>query len=639
MTDETYRWLLSLKAPVLLPASAGSFSDPKLTGKDGAWYLRVTQEGERRFFFTEDFSWLDEADPAADAVYGAEWKDEVRDEKHGFFIRVREKDGSILLAISRDGCAWMDFERDEADHPECGTVYEGDYFQAIPRGQYIREQRPENIPGITAEKIFDIRDFGAVPNRHFLNTDVIQAAIDAASLVGGLVLVKGGSFTTGTLYLKSGMTLFVDRDSRLEASHCREKITDAVLITKDARNVEVTGGGVINGSGEYFVHLPLRRPLLEPLDKTKVPPVLYDNMGYPVDTIRYAYRSRIRYVSDPYGNGDGVYSRPMYFVWFRNSQNVKVNNIILQDACDWSLVLDGCTDVSVSDTIIDDNRHVANTDGIDIMACEDVEIRHCFVSSADDGICVKAPRIHEHDGEDIQDGSASMRPTRRVAISDCTVTSVMNGFKIGTETYYDISDISIENCHFYLPDIAPGMVSGISIESCDGTHVENVSVKNIRMEQVVCPVFIQLNRRNKFGFTSEEDRKARENGGSIRNVRIEGVDSVDAELPSVITGFTDGRGVTRRVENIVLKDFKVRYRDNIADLNPQPQTAENVDQYPESNALGDVPAAALFVRHAENVKIQSFKAWLRTGEKREAFRAEDVRDILHMRDKNAGSCV
>ena len=203
----------------------------------------------------------------------------------------------------------------------------------------------------------------------------------------------------------------------------------------------------------------------------------------------------------------------------------------------------------------------------------------------------------------------------------------MNGFKIGTETYYDISDISIENCHFYLPDIAPGMVSGISIESCDGTHVENVSVKNIRMEQVVCPVFIQLNRRNKFGFASEDDRKARENGGSIRNVRIEGVDSVDAELPSVIMGFDDGAGVTRRVENVELQDIRVRYRDNVADLHPQKTTAENIDQYPESNALGDVPAAALYIRHAENVKVTGFKAWLRSDEKRKDVLAEDVQEL------------
>ena len=627
MTNENFLWLKSLKAPVLLPGRVGPFENPQLAEGNGGWYLRVTCGSRQLFFFTEDFSALEETGNRPVGIREEDWSDTVKVQGKGFFIRVRESDGEVRLAVSGDGSAWMNFERDRADHPECGCVYEGDYYKALPFHEYIHPQKPEDIPGITPEKTFDIRDFGAVPDRHFLSTDVIQAAIDAAAEVSGLVLVRGGVYTTGTLHLKSGVTLFVDADAQLVAARSRERILDAVLDAQGTDHVRITGGGVISGSGEYFVHLPLRTPLEEPLAKTKVPPVLYDNMGYPVDTIRYAYRSRIRYVSDPYGNGTGSFSRPMYFVWLRNSKHVQVDNIILRDACDWSLVLDGCSDVQVTDTVIDDNRHVANTDGIDIMASEDVSIRHCFISSADDGLCVKAPRIHEHDGEDIQEAGASMRPTRRVYISDCTVTSVMNGFKIGTETYYDISDISIENCRFLLPDIAPGMVSGISIESCDGTHVENVSVKNIRMEQVVCPVFIQLNRRNKFGFASEDDRKARENGGSIRNVRIEGVDSVDAELPSVIMGFDDGAGVTRRVENVELQDIRVRYRDNVADLHPQKTTAENIDQYPESNALGDVPAAALYIRHAENVKVTGFKAWLRSDEKRKDVLAEDVQEL------------
>lgn len=630
MTNETFRWLSSLKAPVLLPASAGPFVQPQLTESLGAWYLRVQTGGTARYFYTEDFSCLSEVEKKPDTLSDAVWKEEVRDDRHGFFLRVREREGSVFLSVSCDGLSWMDFERDRADHPECGTVYEGDYFPALPYGEYIHPQKPEEISEDLGKRAFDIRDFGAVPDRPFLCTEVIQAAIDAAARVAGTVLIRGGRFMTGTLFLKSGVTLFVDRDAQLVASRTRARLLDALIIARDAENVTVTGGGVIDGSGEYFVHLPLRRPLLSPLEKTKVPPVLYDNMGYPVDTIRYAYRSRIRYVSDPYGNGEGTFSRPMYFVWFRNCRNVRVHNIILRDACDWSLVLDGCQKAEISDTVIDDNRHVANTDGIDIMASEDIAVRHCFISSADDGICVKAPRIHEHDGEDIQDAGAPMRPTRRVLVSDCTVSSVMNGFKIGTETYYDISDISVKNCRFLLPDIAPGMVSGISIESCDGSHIKNVTVSNIRLEQVVCPLFIQLNRRNKFGFASEEDRREREQGGSIRHIRIEGLDSVDAELPSVITGFTDGQGVTRRVEDITLSGFKVRYRDNIADINLQPHTAENVDQYPESNALGDVPASALFVRHAEDVRISGFAVWPRTGEKREAVCTQDVRGILQM---------
>ena len=50
-----------------------------------------------------------------------------------------------------------------------------------------------------------------------------------------------------------------------------------------------------------------------------------------------------------------------------------------------------------------------------------------------------------------------------VHVKRCTVVTVMNAFKIGTETANDISDILVENCTFCMPDIYPGSVSVISI--------------------------------------------------------------------------------------------------------------------------------------------------------------------------------
>lgn len=41
--------------------------------------------------------------------------------------------------------------------------------------------------------------------------------------------------------------------------------------------------------------------------------------------------------------------------------------------------------------VIDDNRHVANSDGVDINASDNVLVDHCFISCADDGIVIKNP--------------------------------------------------------------------------------------------------------------------------------------------------------------------------------------------------------------------------------------------------------
>jgi polygalacturonase len=45
--------------------------------------------------------------------------------------------------------------------------------------------------------------------------------------------------------------------------------------------------------------------------------------------------------------------------------------------------------VTIENFVINNNRHVANSDGIDLMQTSNAEIRHCFLSCADDGIVLK----------------------------------------------------------------------------------------------------------------------------------------------------------------------------------------------------------------------------------------------------------
>ena len=57
---------------------------------------------------------------------------------------------------------------------------------------------------------FDIRNYGAVADGTTVNTKAIQAAIDdCASNGGGRVVVNGGVFVTGTVFMKSNVELCV----------------------------------------------------------------------------------------------------------------------------------------------------------------------------------------------------------------------------------------------------------------------------------------------------------------------------------------------------------------------------------------------------------------------------------------------
>ena len=492
----------------------------------------------------------------------------------------------------------MKLIKDTPTYPENGVIYEGDYLKDIPFDHYISKQ------AVPTDNVYDIRDFGAIPDSEYLCTEAFnQAAVEAAK-TKGTVLVAGGSYIAGSIELFSDTTLFIEYGSSLCASRDLTKFSDAFLAVKNAQNVRITGGGKIHGNGEYFVNLPKDKPRLTPLGYTKLPPELKDPLGYPEDTIRFAYRARIRYANDRWKTGAPNIKRPMYTVWIRGSKNITVENIIIEDALDWTLDIDFSEDVLVQNFVINNNRHVANSDGIDVMSSRNVTVQHVFVSTADDGLCVKAPLKQGHDDLNITDADMHMGPVKNVQFTDCTVCSVMNAFKIGTETYFDIEDVTVKDCTFIMPDIFPGGVGGISIETADGSRVRNVTVKNIKMSNIVCPLFICQNKRNKFGFLNEQDKQEKEQGGSIQNVRIENIEAQNMEIPCLLTGFDDGNYIGR-ISDISVKNFSGRYLDNQEILDIKEKLFESITDYPESNGFGDMPAYGFFVRHARNVTLEN----------------------------------
>ena len=229
--------------------------------------------------------------------------------------------GSIAVAATADGVNYISFLRDEPTYPENGTIYEGDYYRPLPFHEYIK---PEPVP--SGDNVFDVRSFGAVPSMTFISTPAFRAALEKAAKCRGTVVVDGGYYCVSTLTIPSGVTLFIAYGSAIVASRDLSRYRNMMIGCIDAEDVTIRGGGKIIGNGEYFVHLPLRRPRLKPLDYFRLPPIPYDPMGYPVDSARYAYRSRIRYAFDPYGNGGEEVERPLNNVWIRGSRNVLIEN-------------------------------------------------------------------------------------------------------------------------------------------------------------------------------------------------------------------------------------------------------------------------------------------------------------------------
>jgi len=80
-------------------------------------------------------------------------------------------------------------------------------------------QVPSNDLTKKNDKVYNIKDFGAVGDGIVLNTESINKAISACSEAGGgTVLVPAGRFVTGTVELKSNVTLFLDYNATIMAT-------------------------------------------------------------------------------------------------------------------------------------------------------------------------------------------------------------------------------------------------------------------------------------------------------------------------------------------------------------------------------------------------------------------------------------
>ncbi len=458
-------------------------------------------------------------------------------------------------------------------------VYEGDFYKDIPYNKYINF----NLE-LPLENAVYIRDFGAVSNDESVNNaQSINSAIEYCNENGGgIVVVDNGAYTCGTVYLKSNVVLYIEKYSSIIASHNTNDFTENALIYADnCENIGIVGSGKICGEGNFFSLKPHLPPKTEPFKNT-----------LDVWDLRQEYRKRIRF---PHKNKYG------YLMLLKNCNRIKLYNLILENAAMWTVNVNSSNDVNISNIVINNNRHVANCDGIDICGSSNVVVKKCFVSTADDGITLKNNMSVITSGDDGLKVKNNLDVTCKTGMSniyihDCEVISCTNAFKIGTETSLDITDVTVENCNFYLTDIYPAGVSGISIESCDGAKVKNVNISDITMDSMACPLFIRLCNRN--GDNKPElDGKGRIEGITIKNIQADNV-----EIPIMIMGIPN-----QKIKEVNLENFDVKYADGKDYIDLRFKIPEQEKEYPECNRFRNINAYGLFLRHADNVQIRNVK--------------------------------
>ena len=322
----------------------------------------------------------------------------------------------------------------------------------------VKESGPSGFP------TYNVKDFGAVGDGTTLNTNAIQLAIDTASQKGGgIVYFPPGDYVTGTIVIRSYVTLYLEAGSTIWGSKKKENYDSTyphLIYAKDAMNIAIQGRGTINGNGTSFWKMAKSHWVVR---------------GW----------------------------RPLQILEFFKCQNLTIKDITVRNSPYWTIHTTGCDGINIQGVTIlngvyqDDG---VNTDGIGLANSSNVRVSDCYIQAGDDCIVLGTT----------QNGNPVCSD---VTVTNCVLISTEVAFRVlgYTAGVNTLRNITFSNC--VIRDAGCGigcMVDGLGI--IDGVVISNVSMTLTNGGQ---PIFMWIRRR-------EENAP----WGAIKNVIISNVTAV-----------------------------------------------------------------------------------------------------------------
>jgi polygalacturonase len=323
--------------------------------------------------------------------------------------------------------------------------------------------------------VLKANDFGVKGDGATLNTGAIQATIDRAAQTGATVRFARGVYLTGSLFLKSGVTLMLEEGVRLLGS---QSLDDYALIQTRVAGIEmvwpaallniykqsgvrIEGNGVIDGDGKVFwdSYWKLRQQ--------------YDPRG-----LRWA--------------ADYDCRRPR-LVHIYDSSDVKVRGLHLRRSGFWTVHVCYSQDVLISEVTIRNNEggRGPSTDGIDVDSSRGVVVEKADIECNDDALCMKAGRD--------SDGLRVARPTQDVTIRDCVIRDAAAGVTFGSETSGGFHRIDVSG----LRVLGPTPI-GILFKSAltRGGRLSDIQLRHIQMQNVPTIFRVNLNWNPQYSYAT-----------------------------------------------------------------------------------------------------------------------------------------
>jgi polygalacturonase/Tol biopolymer transport system component len=325
------------------------------------------------------------------------------------------------------------------------------------------------------KKLYTANDYGAVGDGITLASPAIQAAIDdCAKKGGGVVVFKPGSYLSGSLFLREGVELRIDKEVTLKGSTdfkdyplidtriagIEMKWPAALLNIIGVRHAAITGEGKVDAQGKFC------------WDKYWAMRKLYDPKG-------------LRWIVD-------YDVQRIRMVLIQRSTDILIKGIHCQDAGFWTVQILYSSHVTVDGVVVRNNEHGhgPSTDGVDIDSSSWVLVENCDIDCNDDDFCLKAGRDW--------DGLRVGIPTEYVVIRHCVARKGGGLLTLGSETSGGIRHVLATDL------VAHGTGNGFHIKSATtrGGVVEDIHLRNITMDSVGNAILFTMNWNPAYSYSA-----------------------------------------------------------------------------------------------------------------------------------------
>ncbi|MGC3991741.1 MAG: glycoside hydrolase family 28 protein [Chthoniobacteraceae bacterium] len=397
-------------------------------------------------------------------------------------------------------------------------------------------------------KIVDVTKAGVLGDGTTLNTTSLQKAIDDLAAAGGGTLeFPAGRYLTGTVQLKSNLTLQLDEGATIlgstNAADYRNldpfidgsgnPMGHALIVAVEARHVAIEGKGTIDGQGKVLASH-----------------------------------------QKPFS------MRPFLIRWVRCS-DIAVRGVHLTNPGAWTLHFSQSKNAVVDGlTIRTRDQRLRNNDGVDIDSSENIHVTNCDIISGDDAIVIK---------------STSGTPSRDIVASDCRLSTRTNAIKLGTESYGGFENITVSRCTVTNTDMA-----GIALYEVDGASLSKVNISDVTMDGVSVPISIRLGARLKTFRAGDQPKPA----STLSDVTIKNVTAKNVKVVGILINGIPGHPV----ENVTLENVQLEVPGGGTAEDAKIQLPEKEKAYPEFSMFGKkIPASGIYIRHVKGLTFKDVK--------------------------------